>query len=120
MNCVASSAGVGAVSSDARLVTDVGMEERRCRRKRKARVVVMAVVAVADMGWRSAVEGQLEPRSCPACRGRPWLDWFGVDRYRFGLGRSHCLERRRPALGSGRNMNQEYGVSEVRGWATSP
>ena len=56
MNCVASSAGVGAVSSDTRLVTDVGMEKGRSRRKRKARVVV----AVAGAGRRRAVGDQLE------------------------------------------------------------
>ena len=118
-NGMVSSAGVGVVSPDARLVTDVGMEERHSRR-RKARVVVMVIVVVARAGWRRAVEGQLEPCSCPACKGRPWLDQFGVDRYRFGLGRRSCLERRRPAPESGRNSNRDYRVCEVRGWATSP
>ena len=43
VNGVASSAGAEVVPPDVRLVTGVGMEGRRSRRKRKARVVVMVV-----------------------------------------------------------------------------
>ena len=119
MNGVASSAGAEVVPPDVRLVTGVGMEGRRSRRKRKARVVVMVVVASADAGWQRAVEDQLELCPCPACKGRPGFDSSGVNRYRFGLGRS-CLERRRHAPGRGRNSNPGCEVSKVRVWATSP
>ena len=120
MNGVASLVEVGVVPSDARSVTDVGMGERRSRRKKVVRVVVMVAVAAADAGWGRAGEGQLEPCPFPACKYRPGFDLFGVDRYQFVLGRSCLVERRTPAPGNGRNLNQDYGVSEVRGWATSP
>ena len=56
---VASSTGVGAVSSNARLVIDVGTEGRRSRRKRKVRVVVISDRdnAVRGSGWEFAEVG---------------------------------------------------------------
>jgi len=120
VNGVASSAGAEVVPYDARSVIGVGMEERRSRRKRMARVVVMVVAAAVDAGWRRAVEDQLEPCPCLACKGRPGIDSFGVNRYRFGLGRKSCLERRRHAPGSGRNSSRGCEESEARVRATSP
>jgi len=79
VNGVVLPAGVRAVFSNTHLVIDVGMVERRSRRKRKVRLVVMVVVAVAGAGWQRAVEDQLEPCSCPAHKGHPQLDQFGVD-----------------------------------------
>jgi hypothetical protein len=68
---VASSVGMEPASSDARSVTDVGMEEKRSRRKRMARVVAVAVAVAAGVGWRKVVEDQLEPCPFPACKDHP-------------------------------------------------
>ena len=120
-NGAASSVGAEVASSDARSATGVGMEEKRSRKRRMVRfVVVVAVAAVDESGWRKVEEDQLESFPCPACKDHLRLGSYRVHRFRFEPGRTNCRERRRPALGSGRSSNQGCGVSEVRGRATSP
>lgn len=79
VNSVTSSVGVGLSPPppDVRSVTDVGMQEKRSRKKRKVRAVVMMVVGAADAGWGRVGEGQLEPSHPPACKCPPVFDSFG-------------------------------------------
>lgn len=117
---MASSVAVEHASSGARLVIGVGTEEMDSTRKKARAAVKVEMAAAVGVGLLKAAEDQLGLCPFPALKGRLELEWYTAHRCRFGLGKTSCLERRKPVPESESSSSRGNGVSEVRAQATFP